>query len=167
MSKLRRHYQGANIYFITAVTYDRSPILVQNSDLLLTAMRMLEEIDGVEIVAWVIMPDHIHMVMDSGLEDLSRLMHRMKQKFAAQYRSRKRITSGRLWQHRFWDHMIRDDEDLRKHIDYIHYNPVKHGICRSPTDYPHSSFNEFLQNGYYDDEWGTKDEPRFDGAFGE
>ncbi len=76
-------------------------------------------------------------------------------------------TDGRVWQHRFWDHIIRDDDDLNNHTDYIHYNPVKHGFVTSPFDWPHSSIHRFLEMGNYTLDWGRREDVLFVGDFGE
>ena len=60
-----------------------------------------------------------------------------------------------VWQRRFWEHMIRDEEDWRKHMDYIHYNPVKHGLARAPKDWEHNSFNYWVEKGLYEKNWGS------------
>jgi len=65
-----------------------------------------------------------------------------------------------IWQRRFWEHFLRDEEDWRRHIDYIHYNPVKHGYVQNPADWPHGSFQKALQEGLYPIGWGMK-EPSF------
>jgi putative transposase len=59
-----------------------------------------------------------------------------------------------IWQRRFWEHTIRDDEDLVRHINYIHFNPVKHGLVTRLADWRWSSYHDYLRNGYYDEEWG-------------
>jgi putative transposase len=59
-----------------------------------------------------------------------------------------------VWQRRFWEHTIRDDQDLAKHFDYIHYNPVKHGLVQRVRDWPHSSFHRFVKEGMYSLDWG-------------
>ncbi len=74
---------------------------------------------------------------------------------------------GKIWQRRFWDHVIRDQNDLNKHIDYIHYNPVKHGLIKSPFEWEYSSIHNFCAEGYYSLDWGVKDKPDMDGEYGE
>ena len=59
-----------------------------------------------------------------------------------------------VWQNRFWEHLIRDDRDLEKHLDYIHYNPVKHGLVESPKDWPSSTFHRYVDEGLYPANWG-------------
>jgi putative transposase len=79
-------------------------------------------------------------------------MHFIKQSFAIMYRNRIDKSAGRIWQYRFWDHIIRNDDDLRRHIDYIHYNPVKHGLCTNPFEYQFSSIHQYKE--YYQPDWG-------------
>jgi putative transposase len=70
--------------------------------------------------------------------------------------SRKNRNEAAIWQRRFWEHTIRDDLDLERHIEYIHYNPVKHGLARSVRDWPWSSFHRYVRMGYYSVDWGDK-----------
>jgi len=70
-----------------------------------------------------------------------------------------------IWQRRFWEHLIRDDDDLEKHVDYVHYNPVKHGYVGRAIDWPYSSFNHFVRHGWLPQDWGYSGE--FNGDYGE
>ena len=72
----------------------------------------------------------------------------------------------RIWQRRFWEHAIRDGADLERHVDYVHFNPVKHGHVTRVTDWPHSSFHQFVARGELTDDWGG-DMKENRGAFGE
>ncbi|MGZ4954660.1 MAG: REP-associated tyrosine transposase [Methylobacter sp.] len=63
---------------------------------------------------------------------------------------------GTLWQHRYWDHLIRDEEDFNRHMDYIHWNPVKHGFASKVADWPYSSFRRLVRSGWYVESWGAK-----------
>ena len=69
--------------------------------------------------------------------------------------SGKRHREGTIWQRRFWEHMIRDDDDYRNHCDYIHFNPVKHALVKSPIDWPYSTLHRFLKNNIYSKSWGA------------
>ena len=73
--------------------------------------------------------------------------------------SREKRREQTLWHRRFWEHTIRDDEDYRRHCDYIHYNPVKHGLCLAPTNWPYSSFHRFVKEGRYELDWGNNESP--------
>ena len=152
---------------MTHVTYDRKPLLIDNIDLWYDSIRFIKTLKQFELIAWVILPDHLHLIIDYGAGDLSYLMKRTKMKFAGLYRSRWGLDSGRVWQYRFWDHMIRNEDDFRNHVDYIHYNPVKHGFVVRPGDWKHSSFKEYYERGYYGTDWGVNEPEGFDGSYGE
>ena len=77
----------------------------------------------IEIIASVILPDHVHYLFDTNGRDISLIMQRIKMSFGAIYRKRHNLKSGRLWQNRFWDHIIRDQDNFNNHVSYIHYNP--------------------------------------------
>lgn len=167
MSKLIRHYSPGQIYFITSVTHNRERILVENSDMFWAGIEKVKKDTSFELSAWVIMPDHFHFVLDPLESDLSSVMKRIKLAFAYRFRKSKGLYRGQVWQSRFWDHIIRDDNDLSRHLDYIHYNPVKHGLVSSPFDWELSSIHGFLKRGQYDSDWGTRKAPIFEGNFGE
>lgn len=143
------------------------PLLIDNIDLWHKSVKFVKDIKQFELIAWVILPDHLHLMIDFGIGDLSYLMKRVKMKFSGLYRSKWKLKSGRIWQFRFWDHMIRDEDDFRNHLDYIHYNPVKHGLVVRPGDWEHSSFKEYFTQGYYAEDWGIKKPGEFDGSYGE
>ena len=119
------------------------PILVDHGDLLMAAITRTRKRVAFELHAWVIVPDHFHIVVDSQSTNISGILQRIKMDFGAHWRSRLGLKAGRVWQKRFWDHVIRDEADLLKHCDYIHYNPVKHGLVESPFEWPHSSIRQF------------------------
>lgn len=165
MSNLRRYYKDGSLYFVTNVTLDRAPILLCSASLLLNTLT--QKIPRDQLIAWVILPDHFHAVIDPGCENLSNLLRRVKLSFSSFYRLEHESYSGRLWQYRFWDHIIRDQDDLNRHIDYVHFNPVKHGYVADPKDWEWSSFRDFLGRGMYQENWGVSEQLRFDGDYGE
>ncbi len=154
MTNIRRYYRAGQMYFLTHVTDHRKPLLIEHIDLFLRAYKSVIDSCGTVTIAWVVLPDHFHVVLDPQANDLSGMMKRFTLRFSGLYRSRLRQVSGRVWQHRFWDHVIRDQEDLNRHIDYIHYNPVKHGLVSDPFLYTESSLNHFYRAGYYQRDWG-------------
>ncbi len=162
MSILRRYKSDFTLYFITNVTYQRRPILVANADLLMNAIGSFK--NNIEILAYVILPDHFHILIDIRGKDISHIMQKIKMSFGVNYRIRMNIDSGRIWQNRFWDHVIRNQNDLNNHIDYVHYNPVKHGLAKKPFDWQYSSIREF--KNCYQFDWGNK-EIVFEGKYGE
>jgi len=94
-------------------------------------------------------------------------MRRVKLSFSANYRKRLGFREGRVWQYRFWDRIIRDEEELNRHTDYIHYNPVKHGLSQSPFEWQFSSAALFLEKGLYAPDWGVSGSVQIEGDFGE
>jgi putative transposase len=157
MSKLLRYYSSGQSYFITAVTHSRDPILIENSDLMREAMACAKTFGNLEILAWVILPDHFHAVLRPENGDLASTMQRLKLSFSSRYRKRMNLRYGQIWQRRFWDHTIRNADDLQRHLDYIHYNPVKHGLIECPFEWTESSACEFLRRGNYSSDWGRDD----------
>ncbi len=167
MHNVTRYFKEGCICFFTHVTYLRRHILVDNVDLIWKSIESLRTKHEFDLIAWVVIPDHLHLIIDHKDSDPSLVIKNFKLSFAAHLRKRLGLIEGRTWHNRYWDHIIRDQEDMNRHIDYIHYNPVKHGLVTRPRDYPHSSFNDFLSRGEYDAEWGCHSEPEFDGKFGE
>jgi len=167
MSILRRYQRDGDRYFITNVTYKRNPILVENIDLFWKGFDTVKEKSIYDIMAWVVLPDHFHLVIDPKGQDISNIVQRIKMSFGALWRKRMGLFSGRVWQNRFWDHIIRDQKDLNRHIDYIHFNPVKHGYVNSPYDWPHSSIHKYYEEGFYSRDWGLMEVIEFQGEFGE
>jgi putative transposase len=145
MKTLRRYNIENADYFITCVAFNRAPILLTDTTLFWLALK------DVQPTAWVILPDHFHMVINCGKQGISDVMHHFKIAYSRAYRDR--FGPGRLWQNRFWDHMIRDTNDLKRHMDYIHYNPVKQGLTNNPFEYGYSSLRAFYEHGFYTRDW--------------
>ena len=163
MLKLRRYDPANRPVFLTCVTLDRRPILPELIWPLIYSYKHILRI-GVVVRAWVVTPDHLHALIDLRENSLSGTVHRFKRKISAiRYKQGHR---GRLWQHRYWDHIIRDQEDWNRHVDYIHYNPVKHGLVDDPKEWQWTSFHRWRKEGWYQPDWGVVE--RMDGAeFGE
>lgn len=114
----------------------------------------------------VLLPDHIHMVitLPKQTNDYSRIISSLKGNFSRQLpkQETERISESReekrergIWQRRFWEHKIRDDTDYQRHIDYIHYNPVKHGHVSNPTQWEYSTIHNYIEKGIYPSDWGN------------
>jgi putative transposase len=146
------------VYFITAVTHQRRPFLAHSSDvdLLRATARTVKEIYPFNMLGYVFLPDHFHLLIRVGPDtDISRILHSLKRNFTINYKRAHAVTDKVvLWQHGFWDHVIRDEDDFANHLDYIHYNPVKHGLAPTPEAYPHSSYLEYVKRGWYEIGWG-------------
>ncbi len=167
MTTIRRYFQHGQVAFLTHVTLDRTPHLQINTDLWQRAFLSNQSLLDYEIIAWVVMPEHFHIVIDPKDWQLSGLMRKLKLLYSGAYRSRYSLKRGRLWQYSFWDRVLRDQDDLNQHIDYIHYNPVGHGIVTDPKAYSGSSFNDYLRAGVYSYDWGCNEGINFEGDFGE
>ncbi len=167
MTNIRRYFLSGNYYFMTHVTHNRAPILVEHFDILWAAICDIKNRYPFEIIAWCILPDHVHILINPGQTQISAVMRRIKLSFANRYRNRIGVKRGRIWQNRFWDHQIRNEIDLNRHIDYIHYNAVKHGLVDAPTEYRYSSFANYFREGYYAADWGILKPRNNNGDFGE
>ena len=152
---------------MTCVTHQRRPILLEHAGEFWKAIRHVQSIWEFELIAWCLLPDHFHAIVDPRGANISEIMQRLKTKFAGLYRAKYSLREGRVWQNRFWDHIIRDENDLNRHLDYIHINPVKHGVCESPFVHSQSSLHVFAEQGYYESDWGKKEPVNLDGDFGE
>ena len=167
MTNLRRYDLGGRPIFTTHVTYRRRAILVENHDLLLESLEQTRQRVPFDLLAWVVLPDHMHLLVDARGSDVSGIMRRIKLSFSTSLRGRNTMRRGRIWQYRFWDHIIRDQADLNRHLDYIHHNPVKHGFVRRPSEWRLSSFREFVAKGLYPLDWGGTDTLEDEGEYGE
>ena len=139
------------VYFFTIVTRNRVSIFHNREDYS-TAWYALEAVTENArsiLEAFVFLPNHLHILLKQGNKPFSIQIAGFKRKMnATRFQS-----SGSLWQPRFWEHMIRDDLDYRKHLEYIHYNPVKHGLVDRPLDWKYSSFHRYVRNGIYMADW--------------
>jgi putative transposase len=175
MVQYRRNFISGGTFFFTVTLADRrSSALVENIDVLRKAFHVAQEERPFSIDAIVILPEHLHVTMTLPSEDsdFSGRWRRIKSLFTRQiiaggtHIARDRRGEYQLWQRRFWEHTIRDDRDLSMHIDYIHYNPVKHGLVSQVSDWPHSSFHRYVRDGLLPPDWAASTDQPTDG-FGE
>jgi putative transposase len=168
MPNYRRYRLENRPVFVTLVTAARKPFLVDHLEELRAAFGCVKQRHPFEFPAWVMLPDHCHFIMDlpEGDGDFSTRINLIKGAFSRRVPDFAAVPEGRarrrersVWQRRFWDHMIRDDEDFRRHLDYIHYNPVKHGYVEEPGEWPHSSFLWYVREGVYGEDWGRGEPP--------
>ncbi|MBI2918736.1 MAG: transposase [Chloroflexi bacterium] len=167
MPEYRRAYLEGGTYFFTVVTYKKRPILKDRPaiDLLWQCFQTASATHPFELDAFVILPDHLHAIwtLPDGDSDFSTRWRQIKSAFSLRYRGMppeglsesmlKKREKG-VWQRRFWEHLIRDQADFNRHCDYVHYNPVKHGLVNSPMAWKHSSFEKFVERGLYSPDWG-------------
>jgi putative transposase len=160
---IRAKFEGG-YYFFTVVTFRRKKFLTStlSRDCLRFAFDKVKEKRPFDIIAICLLPDHLHCVwkLPEGDANFSTRWNSIKSLFTKMYlnsggcdskRSTSRTKKGEaaVWQRRFWEHHIRDEKDLHRHINYIHYNPVKHGLVESAENWPWSTYDRFVKKGYY------------------
>ena len=154
-SNIRRLVTHGHYFFITCVTYNRLPILLDHFDAFRHAVSVtMSKADSAELV-WVILPDHYHAIIHSEVTPLPDVVHGFKISFTKLVKRHTGATALSCWQRGYWDHVIRDEEDFRRHTDYIHYNPVRHGLAECPWEWEKSSFREFVARGQYAPDWNV------------
>jgi putative transposase len=170
MPDYRRNRVPGAAYFFTVNLLDRrSDLLVTHIDALREAVRKVRRRSPFHIDAWVVLPDHMHCLwtLPEGDSDFPRRWWAIKVAFSkslpeAEHRSPVMLRRGErgIWQRRYWEHTIRNDRDYAAHMDYIHFNPVKHGLVESVGDWPLSSFRRCVAAGLYPAGWlGGEPEP--------
>ncbi len=163
MATFRRYYIEGGCYFFTLVTHRRQALLVKHIDALRGAFRRVKQRYPFYLDAIVVLPDHLHCIMSlpDGDKDYPKRIRLIKHSFSRALPTavdvcaqlRRRGERG-LWQRRYWEHVIRDEVDYQRHMDYIHFNPVKHGYVERVSDWPYSSFHRCVKEGVYAPSWG-------------
>ena len=165
---------GGSFFFTVTLADRRSSALTDHISSLCHAFRITRAERPFDIDAIVILPEHLHVVMTlpETDSDFSGRWRRIKSVFTRGVLKRGasllRDSRGEyiLWQRRFWEHAIRDERDLDRHVDYIHYNPIKHGLVTRVPDWPYSSFHRYVRRGWLPDDWaGTVEDSAM--GFGE
>ena len=176
MSRYHRAAAAGSSYFFTVVAYRRQPVLCDEA--IRNALRIAIEAARVArpfvIDAWALLPDHLHCVwtLPDGDADFSTRWMKIKRAVSLacreDYRRADLLTTSKLkhrestiWQRRFWEHQtcpehsrrVRDENDFARHVDYIHFNPVKHGHVQQAVDWPYSTFHRYVRDGVYEDDW--------------
>lgn len=163
MPDYRRFRVPGGTYFFTVNLLERRrDTLVRHVDALREAVRRTQRERPFHIDAWVVLPDHLHCVwtLPPGDDDFSNRWKAIKIRFvqgipATERRSEVRVARGErgVWQRRFWEHAIRDDRDYTNHVDYCHWNPMKHGLVQRLSDWPYSSFHRYVRLGLLPPDW--------------
>jgi putative transposase len=174
MPRYVRAKQGG-IFFFTVVLAERpSNLLSDEIERLRRSYRSVQQRWPFETIAICVLPDHLHAIWQMPEDDLdfSSRWSLIKSGFSRGLDSKQRSASKvakrekGIWQRRYWEHAIRDDTDLERHVDYIHFNPVKHGQVTRVSDWPHSSFHRYVEQGLLAADWGG-DMRDIQGSFGE
>jgi putative transposase len=164
--RYRRTRSPGGSWFFTVVTRDRNPVFRKPVmvALLRHALRKVRGSLPFTIEAIVVLPDHLHCIwtLPAGDSDYSTRWRLVKSCFTRAGRDATDYYSGSVWEHRYRECLIRDDSDFQAHVDYIHYNPVKHGYVDRPLDWPSSSLARYVRQGVYPADWGAGGMPLSD-----
>jgi putative transposase len=163
MTNYRRNFVSGGSYFFTVNLADRrQQLLTQHIELLRTAFRYAQKRHPFTIEATVVLPDHLHAIWTLPEADANFALRwrLIKTEFSRAVPDGERVSPSRfnkgergIWQRRYWEHTIRDEGDFERHVNYIHFNPVKHGYVSRVKDWPFSSFHGMVRDGIYPDDW--------------
>jgi len=164
MPNYRRVFVPGGTWFFTVNLLQRhgNDLLVREIDLLRQVVAVVRRRHPFHIDAWVVLPEHMHCVLTlpPGDSDFSRRWRLIKSGFSralpkVERRSATRVAAGErgIWQRHFWEHLIRDEVDYQRHVDYVHVNPFKHGYVRRVRDWPYSTFHAQVRAGIYSLDW--------------
>ena len=157
-----RNFIPGGTFFFTVTLADRTAsMLVDHIGLLRSAFSVTRRERPFSIDAVVVLPDHLHamLTLPSNDSDFAGRWRRIKGHFSSRLLDAsielKRRPNGELalWQRRFWEHTIRDENDYARHVDFVHFNPVKHALVQRVRDWPHSSFHRYVREGLLPDDW--------------
>ncbi len=166
MSSYRRPWTLGGTFFFTVNLWRRvdNQLLVDHIDLLRESVRDVRKNHPFTIHAWVVLPEHMHCLfsLPDNEADFALRWRLIKGEFSQrlpavthEFRSASRQKRGErgIWQRRYWEHRIRDQNDFNAHMDYIHINPFKHGLVDRVTDWPYSTFHRLVEKDVYPEDW--------------
>jgi putative transposase len=169
MPEYRRIKQPGGTFFFTVVTFDRKPILTtpESRPIFRKAWKDVQVKHPFQTLAICLLPDHLHTIwqLPEGDTNYALRWNEIKRHFSHEYlqvvgegdtsrnESRKKRREVAIWQRRYWTHILFDQDDLNNHIDYIHFNPLKHGLVKQVMDWPWSSFHRYMRMGVYSQDW--------------
>ncbi|MCP3921369.1 MAG: transposase [Desulfobacterales bacterium] len=168
MSNYRRAKTGGGTFFFNIVSYRRQKILCDNvlREALRTAIKEVQKAKPFIIDAWILLPDHLHCMWtlpkgDSNYGVRAMIKRNVTKSCGKGYYNNEYMTQSKInrkestiWQRRYWEHQIRDQDDYNNHIDYIHYNPVKQKLVKNVKDWEYSTFHRFVKSDIYRGDWG-------------
>ena len=172
MPQYRRTLVPGGSFFFTVVAERRQRLLTEDRARLALrkAIQAVRRQRPFRIEGWVLLPDHLHAIwtLPAGDDDYATRWRLIKRDVTHQLgeashdpalmtERRRARAQGSLWQHRYWEHWLRDEDDVRRHLDYLHFNPVKHGLVASVADWRWSSFHRYVAHGAYPIDWGLSD----------
>lgn len=162
MNYRRADVKGGTYFFTVNLANRKGSLLVDNIDILRNAISLVMERHPFTIDAIVVLPEHLHALwtLPEGDNDYATRWMLIKSTFSrhipkGEYRSASRTKKGErgIWQRRYWEHLVRDENDFNRHVEYIHYNPVKHGYVQCPSDWQYSSLQRYIANGTVERDW--------------
>jgi putative transposase len=173
----RRAKETGGTYFFTVNLAERHrTLLLEGLNILRTVLKTIKKDHPFQIDAIVVLPDHLHTIwtLPKGDNDFPKRWMLIKSGFSRCIRKDERISASRMkkgergiWQRRNWEHCIKDDSDYEHHVNYIHYNPVKHGYVNNVVDWEYSSFHRYVADGLLPKNWGISSELEYNAYFGE
>jgi len=169
MPDYRRAWHPGGTYFFTINLLQRhgNDLLTRHVDVLREVVRSVRKRHPFRIHGWVVLPDHLHCVIELPAKDadFATRWRLIKMGFSKALPRTERLSKVRaargergIWQRRYWEHMIRDEADFRAHMDYVHINPLKHGLVKRVADWPYSTFHRLVAEGVYPRDWARGDE---------
>jgi len=161
--RYRRANAPGGTYFFTVNLADRtSSLLTERIEALRNAVRCVKQRRPFRILGWVVLPEHMHSIWTLPIDDAgySQRWRLIKQHFSRSLEqrgivriSRQRKGEREIWQRRFWEHQIKSEISLQRHLDYVHINPVKHGHTMRASDWPYSSIHRYIRQGFMRADW--------------
>jgi putative transposase len=161
---VRAKVGGATYFFTVNLLERRARLLIEHVDGLKNAVLDVKRLHPFRIDAWVVLPDHMHAVwtLPTDDDDFSLRWAGIKRRFSTalpqtEHRSPVRTRRGErgIWQRRFWEHLVRDEDDFHRHVDYCHINPVRHGCVDRVGEWPNSTFHRYVRMGLYPENWAS------------
>ena len=173
MPDYRRAWHPGGTYFFTVNLLQRqgNDLLVRHIETLRSVVKSVQQRHAFHIHAWVVLPEHLHCVIElpPGDADFATRWRLIKAGFSKALPRTERLSAVRarrgergIWQRRYWEHLIQDERDYQAHMDYVHINPVKHGLVMHVKDWPYSTFHRLVAQGIYPQDWAGGDENELD-----
>ena len=154
---------GATYFFTVNLAQRKDDLLVRYIDDLRNNINAVKRAHRFAVVAMVVLPDHLHAIwrLPAGEADYPMRWSLIKAGFSRCIAKTETVRASRhakrergIWQRRYWEHQIRDDTDLERHVDYIHFNPVKHGWVSRAAEWPYSTLHDYIDKGIVTKDWG-------------
>ena len=172
----RANIKGGTYFFTINLANRKKTLLTDEFDKLRSSFNHVKRYHPFLLDAMVVLPDHLHfmMTLPENDNDFATRLMLIKSGFSRQITCNEKISLSRkskrergIWQRRYWEHLIRDENDFATHINYIHYNPIKHGFVDKASDWQFSTIHKFIKNGIKPTNWGSNSSFTSDSSFGE